>query len=199
MDGRKKYRARRAIAAVLAAVMLCALFAGCEKRQIVAGVPGDGKQITTANAVVAEFCRDYTPGSSEDLRDYGDMYYPAGVDLQWSYATEDQPLYAFVVVSRHKDPRAALANCEAAAAAENSETGENGETGETAIGAVQAEFTPALDPDDTRRFVTAGTSVHIDDLLVNTDYYWQVEAVYADRVVLSDIFRFHTRHDFRTL
>ena len=193
MDGRKKYRARRAIAAVMAAVMLCALFAGCEKRQIVAGVPGDGKQITTANAVVAEFCRDYTPGSSEDLRNYNDMYYPAGVDLEWSYATEDQPLYAFVVVSRHKDPRAALAKYEAAAAAES------GESGETAVGAVQAELTPALDPDDTRRYVTAGTSVHIDDLLVNTDYYWQVEAVYADRVVLSGIFRFHTRHDFRTL
>ena len=109
MDGRKKYRARRAIAAVMAALMLCALFAGCEKRQIVAGVPGDGKQITTANAVVAEFCRDYKPGTSEDLREYSDMYYPAGVDLEWSYATADSPLYAFVVVSRHKDPRAALA------------------------------------------------------------------------------------------
>ncbi|MBO5076530.1 MAG: tyrosine-protein phosphatase [Clostridia bacterium] len=192
MDGRKKYRARRAIAAVMAAVMLCALFAGCEKRQIVAGVPGDGKQITTANAVVAEFCRDYTPGSSEELRDYEDMYYPAGVDLEWSYATEDQPLYAFVVVSRHKDPRAALAKYEAAAAAETAESGE------TAVGAA-AELTPALDPDDTRRYVTAGASVHIDDLLVNTDYYWQVEAVYADRVVLSGIFQFHTRHDFRTL
>ncbi len=196
MDGRKRYRVRRAIAAVMAAVMLCALFAGCEKRQIVAGVPGDGKQITTANAVVAEFCRDYTPGSSEELRDYEDMYYPAGVDLEWSYATEDQPLYAFVIVSRHKDPRAALAKYEAAAAAES---GESGESGETAVGAVQAELTPALDPDDTRRYVTAGTSVHIDDLLVNTDYYWQVEAVYADRVVLSGIFQFHTRHDFRTL
>ena len=144
MDGRKKYRARRAIAAVMAAVMLCALFAGCEKRQIVAGVPGDGKQITTANAVVAEFCRDYTPGSSEELRDYEDMYYPAGVDLEWSYATEDQPLYAFVIVSRHKDPRAALAKYEAAAAAES---GESGESGETAVGAVQAELTPALDPE----------------------------------------------------
>jgi hypothetical protein len=180
----------------MAAVMLCALFAGCEKRQIVAGVPGDGKQITTANAVVAEFCRDYKPGTSEDLREYSDMYYPAGVDLEWSYATEDQPLYAFVIVSRHKDPRAALAKYEAAAAAES---GESGESGETAVGAVQAELTPALDPDDTRRYVTAGTSVHIDDLLVNTDYYWQVEAVYADRVVLSGIFQFHTRHDFRTL
>ncbi len=196
MDGRKRYRVRRAIAAVMAAVMLCALFAGCEKRQIVAGVPGDGKQITTANAVVAEFCRDYKPGTSEDLREYSDMYYPAGVDLEWSYATEDQPLYAFVIVSRHKDPRAALAKYEAAAAAES---GESGESGETAVGAVQAELTPALDPDDTRRYVTAGTSVHIDDLLVNTDYYWQVEAVYADRVVLSGIFQFHTRHDFRTL
>lgn len=202
MDGRKKYRARRAIAAVMAALMLCALFAGCEKRQIVAGVPGDGKQITTANAVVAEFCRDYKPGTSEDLREYSDMYYPAGVDLEWSYATADSPLYAFVVVSRHKDPRAALAKYEAAAGTgktgENNEADVTGVNGEAAAEA-QTGLTPALDPDDTRRYVTAGTSVHIDDLLVNTDYYWQVEAVYADRVVRSDIFRFHTRHDFRTL
>lgn len=54
------------------------------------------------------------------------------------------------------------------------------------------------DLSDARRYVSAGTGIHVDDLLVNTDYFWQVEAHFADRTVLSDVFKIHTAHHFRT-
>ena len=166
IDGNTNLKKRGGSGAIIAAVVmltLTLLLTGCEKRQILASYPGDGRYANTANQIVTEFCDIYTPGCSEELRDYTDMYYPAGFDLEWEYdfsESQDQdkiPLYAYVYFSDNKDLK------------------------------------------DARRYVSAGTSVHIDDLLVNKDYYWQVEAVFENHTVLSSVFRMHTEHNFRTL
>ena len=164
-------KSTRVLTAVLALLLVFALLsAGCAKRQIAAITPADNGTISAANDVVHEFCSGYKPGDSEELRDFSDMYYPAGIDLTWNYnfagdsgkgSGEDggsgkDPKYALVYISRTKD----LSEAET--------------------------------------YVTAGNSVHIDDLLVNTDYYWQVRAVFADKTVLSDVFKLHTAHEFRT-
>jgi hypothetical protein len=158
-------RRKRIAALVLSALLALAVLTGCAKRQITASVPGDGKSISTANNIVAGFCKNYTPGISEELREYKDMYFPAGIDLKWEYGFESgdegegegaSPLYAYVYFSDNKDLS------------------------------------------DGRSYITAGNSVHVDDLLVNKDYYWQVEAVFKDHTVKSSVFKLHTSHDFRT-
>ncbi len=147
---------KRLIAAGIAAVILAGALTGCEKRQIVPVSPSDGGRISASNATVARFCAEYTRGASEKIKDYTDMYYPAGIDIAWRFDCDELPLYSFVTVSTRSD------------------LGEG------------------------EKYVTAGTSVHVDDVPVNTDLYWQVEAVYADHTVLSGIFRLRTAEEPRT-
>lgn len=160
-------RVRFAAAFTALAILLTLFLGGCQHRQIDAITPVRNGKISAANSVVSTFCKNYTPGIADELRDYTDMYFPAGIDLEWNYnfagsggksddGSESGPLYALVYFADNKSLT------------------------------------------DARTYVTAGTSVHVDDLLVNTDYYWQVMAVFDGSTVLSDVFKLHTEHEFRT-
>ena len=167
---------RSVLTAVTALLLVFALLsAGCAKRQIAAITPEDNGTISAANDVVHDFCSGYKPGDSEELRDFSDMYYPAGIDLTWNYNFAD------------------------ASGKADGGKGEGGE-GEGGSGPKYAlvYISRTKDLSEAETYVTAGNSVHIDDLLVNTDYYWQVRAVFEDRTVLSDVFKLHTAHEFRT-
>ena len=166
----------KVLTAVLALLLVFALLsAGCAKRQIAAITPEDNGTISAANDVVHEFCSGYKPGDSEELRDFSDMYYPAGIDLTWNYNFAD---------------------------ASGKADGGKGEGGEGGSGSgpkyALVYISRTKDLSEAETYVTAGNSVHIDDLLVNTDYYWQVRAVFEDKTVLSDVFKLHTAHEFRT-
>ena len=153
---------------VILALATVLIAGGCRVRQIKPVIPGISGTVTAANEIVGEFCSDYEPGKAEELRNFTDMYYPKGLDITWEY---------------------------------NFGTKEGGEGEEaepiTPLYAL-VYFSENQDLSDARVYVTAGNSVHIDDTLVNTDYYWQVRAVFEDSSVLSGIFKLHTAHDFRT-
>ena len=100
------------VSTMLAAIMLFT-FGACQKRQIAPVEPGINGTITAANDIVHACCYNYTPGASEELRDYSDMYYPKGLDIKWEYAFPSDkgggeaenalPLYSLVYFSENKD------------------------------------------------------------------------------------------------
>lgn len=55
------------------------------------------------------------------------------------------------------------------------------------------------DMTDAECYVTAYTEVSVPHLLVATNYYWCVDAVYSDFTVRSDVFRFVTARTTRTV
>lgn len=48
------------------------------------------------------------------------------------------------------------------------------------------------DMSEGEQYILSDTSIVLDTLFTGTDYYWQVEAVYADKTVRSDVFTFNT-------
>ena len=55
------------------------------------------------------------------------------------------------------------------------------------------------DMSDCESFVVNKTSFSLNNLFVGTNYYWQIDAVYADKTVRSPIYRFTTADSPRTL
>ncbi len=52
---------------------------------------------------------------------------------------------------------------------------------------------------DAEHYLVGQPSLSVDDLFVNTTYYWQVEAVYADMILRSGIYSFRTAYTPRTI
>lgn len=55
------------------------------------------------------------------------------------------------------------------------------------------------DMSDAKSFVTNETSLILETLFVGTDYYWQVDAIFADKTLRSEIFEFSTADSTRAV
>lgn len=56
-----------------------------------------------------------------------------------------------------------------------------------------------IDMSDCESYIVNKSSFSLDNLFVGTDYYWQIDAVYADKTVRSPIYRFTTADSPRAL